>query len=56
MKQCDFCSSEAVYASGNSDLHLCEECYTSMSDDFESGMEDEVGMSFDEYYDIYELD
>ena len=54
--KCDLCFSDAAYVSGNSGLHLCEECYMSMEDDFEASFEDEVGMSFDEYYDMREVD
>lgn len=55
-RMCMCCFNPAVYESSNSDLRLCEDCYISMSDDFECGMEDEVGMSFDEYYDIVEIE
>lgn len=51
-----FCFNPAAYVSRNSSLALCEDCYISASDDFESDMEDEVGLPFDEYYDIEELD
>ena len=34
---------------------LGEDCYIWASDDFESSMADEVGLSFDEYYDIEEI-
>ena len=54
--KCDMCFSDAAYVSHNSSLHLCEECYIQMSDDFEASYEDEVGMPFDEYYDIEEID
>jgi hypothetical protein len=50
------CFNQAAYVSNNSNLALCEDCYISMSDDFEASMEDELGVSFDEYYDIEELD
>lgn len=46
------CFNPAVYVSHNSALALCEECYLSFSDDYEASMEDEIGMPFDEYYDI----
>lgn len=55
-KMCMCCFNPAVYVSNNSNLALCEDCYISMSDDFEASMEDELGVSFDEYYDIEELD
>lgn len=55
-KTCMCCFNPAVYKSNNSNLRLCEECYLSFSDDFECGMEDEVGMPFDEYYDIEEIE
>lgn len=56
-KTCMCCFNPAVYESKNSDLRLCEECYLIFSDDFECcGMEDEVGMPFDEYYDIEEIE
>ena len=51
-KTCMFCFNPAAYVSRNSSLALCEDCYISVSDDFESSMEDEVGLPFDEYYDI----
>ena len=50
------CFNPAAYVSHNSTLALCEECYLSFSDDYEASMEEEYGMSFDEYYDIEELD
>ena len=53
--KCDFCSADAVYVSGDGQLHLCEDCYCSMEDDFECSFEDELGMSFDEYYEIEEI-
>ena len=55
-RTCICCFNPAVYISRNSSLALCEECYLSFSDDYESSMEDEIGMPFDEYYDIEELD
>lgn len=55
-KTCMFCFYPAAYVSRNSSLALCEDCYISASDDFESTMEDEVGLPFDEYYDIEEMD
>ena len=55
-KRCMCCFNEARYISNNSSLALCPECYTSMADDFEASMEDEIGMPFDEYYDIEEID
>ena len=55
-RTCMCCFNPAAYISHNSSRALCEECYISMSDDFESSMEDEVGMPFDEYYDIEEVD
>jgi hypothetical protein len=55
-KTCMCCFNPAVYESKNSNLRLCEECYISFSDDFEASMEDEIGMSFDEYYEIEEID
>ena len=54
--KCDFCNNKAVYISCNSPIRLCEDCYTNMSDDFEFGMEDEVGVPFDEYYDFCMVD
>ena len=54
-KTCMCCFNPADYVSNNSSLALCEECYLIMSDDFESSMEYEVGMPFDEYYDIEEV-
>lgn len=55
-KTCTYCFYPAVYVSRNSSLAWCEDCYISASDDFESSIEDEVGLPFDEYYDIEELD
>ena len=46
----------AAYVSRNSSLAWCEDCYISASDNFELSMEDEVGLPFDEYYDIEEMD
>lgn len=56
MKRCMCCYNPAVYESNNSSLRLCEECYISMSDDYESSFEEELGMSFDEYYDMEEIE
>ena len=53
---CDLCFNPAVYVSGNSPLHLCEDCYTSMEDDYESMFAEETGMSFDEYYDFQDVE
>jgi len=53
--KCDFCSADAAYVSGDGQLHLCEDCYRSMEDDFECSFEDEVGMPFDEYYEMEEI-
>ena len=53
---CNMCFNEAVYESQNSNLALCEDCYTSMEDDFEASFADEVGCSFDEYYDFVEIE
>ena len=55
-KTCTYCFYPAAYVSKKSSLAWCEDCYISASDNFESSMEDEVGMSFDEYYDIEEID
>lgn len=55
-RTCMCCFNPAAYVSHNSTLALCEECYLSFSDDYEASMEEEYGMSFDEYYDIEELD
>ena len=55
-KSCITCFSQAAYESKNCDLLLCEECYLSFSDDFEASMEEEYGMSFDEYYEIEEIE
>ena len=55
-KTCMLCFNPAAYVSRNSSLALCEDCYISASDYFESSMADEVGLSFDEYYDIEEID
>ena len=55
MKTCMCCFNPAVYESQNSNLTLCEECYMSMSDDYEASYEDDYGMSFDEYYEIEEI-
>ena len=55
-KTCTYCFYPAAYVSRNSSLAWCEDCYISASDDFEDSMEDEVGLPFDEYYDIEELD
>lgn len=52
MCRCNVCFNEAVYVSNNSNLALCDDCYYSMSDDFESLMEDELGCSFEEYYEF----
>lgn len=54
--KCMTCFYEAKYISRNSSLCLCEDCYNSMSDDYEASFEDEYGMDFDEYYDIEELE
>lgn len=56
MKRCMCCFNPAEYESRNSNLRLCDECYLSMSDDFAASMEDELGMSFDEYYDMEEIE
>ena len=55
-KTCMFCFYPAAYVSRNSSLALCEDCYISASDYFESSMSNEVGLSFDEYYEIEEID
>lgn len=55
-KACMYCFYPASYVSRNSSLTLCEDCYISASDDFESSMEDAVGLPFDEYYEIEEID
>jgi hypothetical protein len=55
-KLCMCCFNPAAYESKNSNLRLCEECYLSFSDDYESSMEEEYGMPFDEYYDIEEIE
>lgn len=55
-KTCTYCFHPAAYVSRNSSLAWCEDCYISASDDFELSMEDEVGLPFDEYYDIDEID
>lgn len=56
MCMCSLCFNSASYTSANSDLSLCEECYYSMQDEYESSLEDQIGCSFDDYYDIQELD
>lgn len=53
--KCDFCSASAEYVSGDGQLHLCEDCYSLMEDDFSCSFEDEVGMPFDEYYEMEEI-
>jgi len=55
-KTCMCCFNPAVYESQNSNFCLCEECYMSFSDDYEASMEEEYGMSFDEYYEIEEIE
>lgn len=55
-KTCTCCFYPAAYVSRNSSLAWCEDCYISASDTFESSMEDEVGLPFDEYYEIEEID
>lgn len=55
-KTCTYCFYPAAYVSRNSSLALCEDCCISASDDFESSMEDTVGLPFDEYYEIEEID
>lgn len=55
-KRCMCCFNPAAYVSTNSNLALCEECYLSFSDDYEASMANETGMSFDEYYQIEEVD
>lgn len=55
-RTCMCCFNQAVYESKSSNLRLCEECYISFSDDFESSMENELGMPFDEYYEIEEIE
>lgn len=55
-KTCTYCFYPAAYVSRKSSLAWCEDCYISASDNFESSMEDEVGLPFDEYYDIEEID
>ena len=55
-KTCTYCFYPAAYVSRKSSLAWCEDCYISASDDFELSMEDEVGLPFDEYYDIEEID
>ena len=54
-KTCTYCFYPAAYVSRNSSLAWCEDCYISASDNFESSMEDAVGLPFDEYYDIEEV-
>ncbi len=54
--RCDFCNERADYVSGDGRTHWCEECFTIMSDDWESSYEDEYGMSLDEYYDVHEIE
>lgn len=56
MCQCIMCFNKATHISCNSELALCEECYYSMADDFECSMEDELGCSFDEYYEFEDVD
>lgn len=55
MKTCMCCFNPAAYESKNSNVRLCEECYTSFYDDFAASMEDECGMDFDEYYAIEQI-
>lgn len=52
MKKCMCCNNPAPYVSRNSNLRLCEDCYTNMYDDFNASFEDEYGMNFDEYYEM----
>ena len=53
--KCDFCNNRADYRTGDGHIHWCEDCYISMADDFEASYEDEYGMPFCEYYDVYEM-
>ena len=53
--KCDFCFNEARYVSGDGELHLCDDCYLEMEDEFSSSFEDEVGVPFDEYYDFEDV-
>ena len=53
--KCDFCNNRADYRTGDGHIHWCEDCYISMSDDYEASYEDDYGMPFDEYYDTYRI-
>ena len=53
--KCDFCNNRADYRTGDGRIHWCEDCYTSMADDYEASYEDDYGMPFDEYYDTYRI-
>lgn len=55
-KTCMCCFDPAAYESKNSNLRLCEDCYITFSDDFEASMEEECGMTFDEYYEMEEIE
>ena len=54
--KCSFCNERADYISGDGQLCWCEECYTSMADDYEASYEDDYGMSFDEYYEVNDIE
>lgn len=56
MCQCIMCFNKATHISSNSELALCDECYTSFEDEYECSMEDELGCSFDEYYEFEDVD
>jgi hypothetical protein len=53
---CSLCFADAAYVSSKAHLALCEDCYTNMEDEYSASMEDEIGMSFDEYYEFEEID
>lgn len=53
---CNLCWNPAAYISKNSNLRLCEDCFCSMEDDYNASLEDETGVSFNEYYDFIETD
>lgn len=56
MKHCLCCFNEVTHVSHNSPLKLCDDCYLTMKDDYEASFEDEIGMSFEEYYDFEEVE
>ena len=53
--KCDMCDSKAAYVL-NTGMHLCEDCFLNMEDDFVSSFEDDLRCYFYDYYDAQSLD